>query len=191
MEQSKESIKKVYPSQVNTKSLACRVPTADYVNFLQDAISKGINLNDWLLMRVYSDKTVKQEIQGVETAKNHKIEEEYKEEFYPLFLNISTGNRELYFEDEDELISYVDSQNNKIEELINNCNTLKELAKFNAKNKTKISDLDMKDLDFSDDSLRMKVKVSLLKYVSTLEWESDDDLKEIKEDIRGLFNDIG
>ena len=47
--------KKVYPSQLNSKALACRVPMGDYVKFLNEAISKGITLNDWLLMKVYSD----------------------------------------------------------------------------------------------------------------------------------------
>jgi hypothetical protein len=45
---------KLYPSQVNTKTISCRISAKDYVFFLQDAISKGITLNDWLLMRIYS-----------------------------------------------------------------------------------------------------------------------------------------
>jgi hypothetical protein len=44
----------LYPSQVNTKTISCRISSADYVSFLQDAISKGITLNDWLLMKIYS-----------------------------------------------------------------------------------------------------------------------------------------
>lgn len=49
--------KKVYPSQVNTKAIACRIPANDYVKFLQDAINKNISLNDWLLMKIYSEKS--------------------------------------------------------------------------------------------------------------------------------------
>ncbi len=48
--------KKVYPSQINTKAIACRIPANDYVKFLQDAINKNISLSDWLLMKIYSDK---------------------------------------------------------------------------------------------------------------------------------------
>jgi len=52
MKDTKET--KVYPSQLATKSLACRVPAQDYVTILNDAISKGININDWLLMKIYN-----------------------------------------------------------------------------------------------------------------------------------------
>jgi len=52
MKDTKET--KVYPSQIATKSLACRVPAQDYVTILNDAISKGININDWLLMKIYN-----------------------------------------------------------------------------------------------------------------------------------------
>jgi hypothetical protein len=45
--------KKEYPSQLNTKSMACRVPITDYVSFLEDAHQRGINLNDWLLTKIY------------------------------------------------------------------------------------------------------------------------------------------
>ena len=48
------TIKKTYPSQVNTKAIACRVPAADYVSFLQESIKQGISMNDWLLMKIYS-----------------------------------------------------------------------------------------------------------------------------------------
>jgi hypothetical protein len=49
----KLKVKKDYPSQLNTKSIACRIPIADYVSFLEDANEKGINLNDWLLTKIY------------------------------------------------------------------------------------------------------------------------------------------
>jgi hypothetical protein len=45
--------KKEYPSQLNTKSIACRIPISDYVNFLEEANERGINLNDWLLTKIY------------------------------------------------------------------------------------------------------------------------------------------
>ena len=46
---------KKYPSQENTKSIACRVPISDYVKFLQEAIDYKIKMNDWLLMKIYSN----------------------------------------------------------------------------------------------------------------------------------------
>jgi hypothetical protein len=49
-----EPKEKIYPSQKNTKAIACRISAEDYVKFLQESISMGINLNDWLLMKIYA-----------------------------------------------------------------------------------------------------------------------------------------
>ena len=53
-----QKIKKLYPSQINSKTISARIPVADYVNFMQDALNKGISLNDWLLMKIYVGETV-------------------------------------------------------------------------------------------------------------------------------------
>jgi hypothetical protein len=47
--------KRVYPSELNSRAIACRVPINDYVRFLQEAISMNIKLNDWLLLKIYSN----------------------------------------------------------------------------------------------------------------------------------------
>lgn len=47
--------RKVYPSQLNSKTISARIPVQDYVDFLQDSLSKGISLNDWLLMKIYNN----------------------------------------------------------------------------------------------------------------------------------------
>jgi hypothetical protein len=49
--------KKVYPSQLNSKTISARIPVQDYVDFLQDSLSKGISLNDWLLMKIYNSNS--------------------------------------------------------------------------------------------------------------------------------------
>jgi hypothetical protein len=101
MEQTKESIRKVYPSQINTKSLACRIPAADYVNFLQDAISKGINLNDWLLMKVYGSKPETMSVNGV------KIENSS----FPIVLDFKNAEIWGYYEinNREDVISVITS----------------------------------------------------------------------------------
>lgn len=68
--------KKVYPSQLNTKALACRVPISDYVKFLNEAVSKGITINDWLLMKIYTSDSDK--ISGIE---EQEIIEEFEGKF--------------------------------------------------------------------------------------------------------------
>ena len=47
--------KKLYPSQINTKTISARIPVTDYVKFLQESLSNGISLNDWLLMKIYGN----------------------------------------------------------------------------------------------------------------------------------------
>jgi len=49
----KETQTTLYPSQINTKTIACRISAQDYVTFLKEAITKGITINDWLLMKIY------------------------------------------------------------------------------------------------------------------------------------------
>jgi len=47
--------KKVYPSQLNSKTISARIPVQDYVNFLNDSINLGISLNDFLLRKIYNN----------------------------------------------------------------------------------------------------------------------------------------
>ena len=46
--------KRVYPSQLNSKTISARIPVQDYVNFLNESINLGISLNDFLLRKIYS-----------------------------------------------------------------------------------------------------------------------------------------
>lgn len=57
--------KKVYPSQVNTKTISTRIPAGDYVKFLQESIEQGINISDWLLIKIYSERS-KEKVSGIE-----------------------------------------------------------------------------------------------------------------------------
>lgn len=60
--------KKVYPSQINTKSIACRLPFEEWNKINSECIESGITINDWLLNKIYgqnqkigtinSDKTI-------------------------------------------------------------------------------------------------------------------------------------
>lgn len=75
-----QEVKKTYPSQIATKAIAARIPAADYVEFLNDAISKGITLNDWLLTKIYA-QTPKN---GQLGHKEVRREELFSEEFYQI-----------------------------------------------------------------------------------------------------------
>lgn len=43
-----------YPSELNTKSIACRIPMSDYLEFNKEAKNNGMNMNDWLLDKLYN-----------------------------------------------------------------------------------------------------------------------------------------
>ena len=67
--------KKLYPSQLNSKTISARIPVQDYVDFLQDSLSKGISLNDWLLMKIYNNS-----VGNIRNTNNENIIEITKDE---------------------------------------------------------------------------------------------------------------
>lgn len=120
----KTSVRKEYPSQLNTKSIACRVPISDYVSFLEDANKRGINLNDWLLTKIYGNRS---EIRGTEISEEYEKLKEDSDNFNTLIdedrimqFPCSIGP-ELDFKNCSEFIkwlfNYIDT-NNKREERI-------------------------------------------------------------------------
>ena len=83
--------KKLYPSQINSKTISTRIPAGDYVKFLQESIEQGINISDWLLIKIYDQKT-KENISGV---KENVIEISLKD--MELYL---TDNETEYYEND-------------------------------------------------------------------------------------------
>lgn len=67
--------KKQYPSQLNSKTISARIPVQDYVEFLQDSLSKGISLNDWLLMKIYNNS-----VGNIRNTNNENVIEITKDE---------------------------------------------------------------------------------------------------------------
>jgi hypothetical protein len=59
--------KKLYPSQVNSKTISARVPVQDYVKFLQESLSNNISLNDWLLLKIYNSESKMGDVVNTET----------------------------------------------------------------------------------------------------------------------------
>jgi hypothetical protein len=44
---------KVYPSQIATKSIACRIPFEKWTEINSECVEKGIKINDWLLSKLF------------------------------------------------------------------------------------------------------------------------------------------
>jgi hypothetical protein len=53
--ETKKLGRKQYPSELNTKAIACRVPIEHYVQFLKEARDMQCSISDWLLTKVYED----------------------------------------------------------------------------------------------------------------------------------------
>lgn len=169
-------VKKVYPSQINTKSLACRVPAGDYVQFLQDAINKGINLNDWLLMKVYNTN-------GKEQAVNNQI----GQSLYPIKIPLTVDyyshieeekqEIELSFDNETELISYINKRQKQFE-------TIREKNMKLMSEKLSFQNLEPKKPSLMDAKIQIsriaKSKLSQKEYKEFLE-ELNEILNELED----------
>jgi hypothetical protein len=161
----------VYPSQINTKTISCRISALDYVNFLQDALSKGITLNDWLLMRIYTQKS------------NLIGQEESNEDVLEFPFDISTNNSDYTFNDLTDIENFIIDSENKINELITlNQNITKEFKICVDNHKIKI------DLNTKQDRAVVWGKIG--EYIDSLEWETTQDKKEVKSNLRKLYNDL-
>jgi hypothetical protein len=180
-------VKKVYPSQINTKSLACRVPAGDYVQFLQDAINKGINLNDWLLMKVYGTKGKEQAINGIETDINTSTEtnnsKESEESIYPIYINITDRNEEveLCFDNEIALTSYVNYRQQQFVKLIESRDKLTH----------QISELEaLYEQQEKVNKLRIEaIKLCVIDYLKKeITWDTKEEFAQIKKEILPLFD---
>jgi hypothetical protein len=73
-----------YPSELNTKSIACRIPMNDYLEFNKEAKNNGMNMNDWLLDKLYnSDRN-----SGTINGKNKNVKTiNYDNQFIELTIN--------------------------------------------------------------------------------------------------------
>lgn len=180
-----ENTPKTYPSQVNTKAMACRVPAGDYVQFLQDAISKGISMNDWLLMKVYQEANNNHlKMNGIELHNSTKeLKEEDEEDIndFPIIFNNGYGN-EITFNDRDDVIF-------NIKDLLNKYFSLcEELGGMKARLNNSIF-----YIDINDRNNRVKLIDKLTSYLRTLEYEDEADkradLREFKVLAKELFLD--
>ena len=166
--------KKVYPSQINTKSLACRVPASDYVEFLQDALNKGINLNDWLLMKVYGSKSETKAINGEKRAINGDNLQ------FPVNIELEIDTNEkgtiiqnVYFDNVNTLISYLEHQHDRL------------LYTTNAKNSF-ITDL-KEELNETKQKVK-EIENSIINYLKNeVEWDNTKEFQAIKEEISDMF----
>jgi len=69
--------KKVYPSQINTKSIACRLPFEEWNKINSHCIENGITINDWLINKLFNSNNETNTINGTGTIKKITKEDVY------------------------------------------------------------------------------------------------------------------
>jgi hypothetical protein len=159
--------KKVYPSQLNSKTISARVPVQDYVDFLQDSLTKGISLNDWLLMKIYnSNSKIGNNDIGVIELETKDCEEMgfafdyvlkfYKDEFVD---GIWTINKENLL----ELLGYFYNNTTQLQNYIDRA--------------------DRKEASLADVKLQLSILISN-------KFKDSKDRKEFKNDLFELLNEL-
>lgn len=58
--------KKVYPSQENTKAVACRIPLQEYQKLLDEAKKRNIKMNDLLISKIYGQNKTASLLSGID-----------------------------------------------------------------------------------------------------------------------------
>ena len=172
----------VYPSQINTKTISCRISSLDYVSFLQDALSKGITLNDWLLVKIYGQNDSKSQINDSKSQINGKEQSTLDVLEFPFTIE-DNNSQEYNFYDFNDIEDFVISTQNKIDELI--------VINNNMHREWKIStDHHMANIDLNKKPDRGVVFGKIIEYIDQIEWESSQDKKEVKRDLKKIFNDL-
>jgi hypothetical protein len=177
---------KLYPSQINTKTISCRISSADYVSFLQDALSKGITLNDWLLMKIYSKSLGKvAQIEEKEPLKEEEYEFSHPDYTFPMEFSSQWG--ELTFEDESEIGEFIEDCYEKLSEAMKLYQDYR--LKFERLDKIDSKIVSAEDLK-SNQLLRLSIFNSLKEIAREIEWETPFDKKETLREISGLYKDL-
>ena len=159
--------KKVYPSQLNSKTISARIPVQDYVDFLQDSLAKGISLNDWLLMKIYnSNSKIGNNDSGVIELQTQDLEETgfhfdyvlnfYKQEF-------SNGK-------------WIINKENLLELLGDFYNNTTQLQNF-------IDRMERKEASLSDVKLQLSILINN-------KFKDSKDRKDFKNDLFELLNEL-
>lgn len=50
--------KKAYPSELNSKAVACRLPLEKYAELLNESIDKGLTINDLLIWKLFGNNKI-------------------------------------------------------------------------------------------------------------------------------------
>jgi len=50
--------KKLYPSQINTKTISLRLPLPEYAKILNESLQMGVSMSDYLILKIYNNSQI-------------------------------------------------------------------------------------------------------------------------------------
>jgi hypothetical protein len=159
--------KKVYPSQLNSKTISARIPVQDYVDFLQDSLNKGISLNDWLLMKIYnSNSKIGNNDNGVIELQTQDLEETGFH--FDYVLN--------FYKQEFDNGTWTINKENLLELLGDFYNNTTQLQNF-------IDRMERKEASLSDVKLQLSILINN-------KFKDSKDRKDFRNDLFDLLNEL-
>lgn len=157
--------KKKYPSEMNTKSIACRIPMVDYVKIINECVNKGISVNDWLLMKLYNNNDV---LSG--TNENEEQPEEFPK--FPEF-TIHTIRGNFIFQDENDVENTIDHLIN--ENVMLHKNLMEEISK---------------GIDLNDRTTQNRVFVAIIDKINNTDWETERDKLLTRKEFKMMWRNV-
>jgi hypothetical protein len=64
--------KKVYPSQINTKTISLRLPLSEYSKILSESVNLGITMSDYLILKIYNNSKIEADQIGADQPESNK-----------------------------------------------------------------------------------------------------------------------
>lgn len=153
--------KKKYPSELNTKSIACRIPMGDYVEIMNECVAKGITINDWLLMKLYSKN-------GNQVLGSQSDDHEDK---FPEF-TIETERGEFVFNDVEDVEATI---NFLIKENILLLNKVRKISN---------------SINLDDEGERNRVFNSIIEKINSNKWENVRHKIDCRRDFKEIWKEL-
>lgn len=177
-----EKEKKLYPSQINTKTISTRIPTEDYVALLQESLKKGITLSDYLLLKIYGkqENSISGNIKENNLFSNvEENESEYEENtnVFPITI-LSDNGVEYEFEDESDIVNTIRSLENKANYFQQK--SFDQLAKNIGNSKIDLNDISTRTLVFS----------AVIDRINSIDWDRTMDKINCRKDFKQIWREL-
>jgi hypothetical protein len=159
--------RKKYPSELNTKSIACRIPMNDYVEIMNECVNKGISINDWLLMKLYQKNGLNVSMSGTDNSEENEVD---FQEF-----TIETPRGEYTFQDTIDVETTI---NHLISE---NDNWTKRYIEMSR---------DFQEMNLDDERIRNRIYLKIIDRINSTDWATSSDRISCRKEFKSIWKDL-